>query len=85
MHKYEVIIYWSNDDDTFVAEVPQLQGCAAHGNTQEEALTNINEAVGCGWKLPGNSAMQSLSPRASMSFCRDWGALNGGWLQAFRR
>ena len=45
MHKYEVIIYWSNDDDTFVAEVPQLPGCAAHGNTQEEALTNINEAV----------------------------------------
>ena len=31
MHKYEVIIYWSNEDEAFVAEVPQLPGCAAHG------------------------------------------------------
>lgn len=45
MHKYEVIIYWSNEDGVFVAEVPQLPGCAAHGETQEEALKNIQDAV----------------------------------------
>ena len=45
MHKYEVIIYWSNEDGVFVAEVPQLPGCAAHGETQEEALKNVNDAV----------------------------------------
>ena len=33
MHKYEVIIYWSNEDEAFVAEVPELPGCAAHGDT----------------------------------------------------
>ena len=34
MHKYEIILYWSNEDKAFVAEVPQLTGCAAHGDTQ---------------------------------------------------
>ena len=45
MHKYEVIIYWSNEDEVFVAEVPELPGCSAHGATQDGALTNVNEAV----------------------------------------
>ena len=43
--KYEVIIYWSNDDDAFVAEVPQLPGFMAHGATQSEALVNANDAI----------------------------------------
>jgi predicted RNase H-like HicB family nuclease len=33
MTKYEVIIYWSGEDEAFVAEVPELPGCAAHGAT----------------------------------------------------
>ena len=45
MHKYEVIIYWSNDDDAFIAEVPELPGCMAHGDTQESALENANQAI----------------------------------------
>jgi predicted RNase H-like HicB family nuclease len=45
MHKYEIIIYWSREDEVFVAEVPELPGCMAHGNTQQEALTNANEAI----------------------------------------
>ena len=45
MHKYEIIIYWSREDQAFVAEVPELPGCMAHGNTQQEALTNANEAI----------------------------------------
>ena len=45
MHKYEIIIYWSNEDDVFVAEVPELPGCSAHGATHDAALANINEAV----------------------------------------
>ena len=46
MHKYEIIIYWSDEDGVFVAEVPELPGCLAHGNSQEEALQNINQAAG---------------------------------------
>ena len=45
MHKYEIIIYWSNEDQVFVAEVPELPGCMAHGNTQEAALVHANEAI----------------------------------------
>ncbi len=45
MHKYEIIIYWSNEDQVFVAEVPELPGCMAHGNTQEVALAHANEAI----------------------------------------
>lgn len=45
MLKYEIILYWSNADDAFVAEVPELAGCTAHGDTQEEALKNINQAM----------------------------------------
>lgn len=36
--KYEVIIYWSDEDKVFVADVPELPGCMAHGPTQEKAL-----------------------------------------------
>ena len=43
--KYEVIIYWSNDDNAFVAEVPELPGCMAHGETQSKALKSANEAI----------------------------------------
>ena len=45
MHKYEIIIYWSNDDDAFVSEVPELPGCTAHGVTQEAALSNVRDAI----------------------------------------
>jgi predicted RNase H-like HicB family nuclease len=45
MNKYEVIIYWSEEDDAFVAEVPELPGCAAHGSTQEAALGSAQDAI----------------------------------------
>ena len=44
-HKYEIILYWSNQDQTFVAEVPELPGCMAHGDSQEAALTQVKEAI----------------------------------------
>jgi predicted RNase H-like HicB family nuclease len=45
MDKYEVIIFWSAEDQAFVAEVPELPGCTAHGNTHEEALANAKTAM----------------------------------------
>jgi predicted RNase H-like HicB family nuclease len=44
-NRYEIIIYWSVEDGAFVAEVPELPGCAAHGPTQEAALANAQEAI----------------------------------------
>ena len=46
MHTYATILYWSREDQAFVAEVPELPGCAAHGSDQETALRNVNDAVG---------------------------------------
>jgi len=45
MGRYEIILYWSNEDQIFVAEIPELPGCLAHGETQESALANIKEAM----------------------------------------
>lgn len=45
IQKYEIILYWSNDDRVFIAEVPELPGCIAHGDTQKAALTNAKEAI----------------------------------------
>ncbi len=45
MDKYEVIIYWSREDQTFVAEVPELPGCMAHGDTKAAALASAEEAI----------------------------------------
>ena len=45
MYKYEVIIYWSDEDQVFIAELPELPGCMAHGESQELALKNAQEAI----------------------------------------
>jgi len=45
MAKYEIIIYWSKDDQAFIAEAPELPGCAADGATYEEAVRNIEVVI----------------------------------------
>ena len=45
MYKYEVIIYWSNEDQLFIAEVPELPGCLAHGPNPNEALVQAQNAI----------------------------------------
>jgi predicted RNase H-like HicB family nuclease len=44
MDKYEIIIFWSAEDDAYVTEIPELSGCMAHGATQEAALANAKAA-----------------------------------------
>lgn len=43
--KYEIIIYWSFEDNAFVAEVPELPGCMADGKTYREALENAEQII----------------------------------------
>lgn len=45
MYKYETIIYWSDEDEAFVVDVPELPGCMAHGATREAALQAANDAI----------------------------------------
>ena len=42
MNKYEIIIYWSDEDNLFIAKVPELSGCMSDGKTYQEALSNVN-------------------------------------------
>jgi predicted RNase H-like HicB family nuclease len=43
--RYEVILYWSDEDEAFIAEVPELPGCAADGATYQEALVNVQGII----------------------------------------
>lgn len=45
MYKYEIIIYWSDEDKVYVTEVPELPGCTAHGESYDKALVSAQEAI----------------------------------------
>ena len=45
MYKYEIIIYWSKEDNAFIAEVPELPGCMADGATYEKAIKNAEVVI----------------------------------------
>ena len=59
-HRYEIILYWSNEDNAYLAEVPELEWCAADGKTYQEALENVEviidewleTAIEKGWTIP---------------------------------
>ena len=44
--RYEIIIYWSDEDEAFIAEVPELPGCMAEGDTYQKALANAEQMIG---------------------------------------
>ena len=45
MYKYEIIIYWDERDRVYIADVPELPGCSAHGKSYDKALANAKEAI----------------------------------------
>lgn len=45
MNHHEIIIYWSEEDQAFIADIPELPGCMAHGDTNEQALTEVKQAM----------------------------------------
>lgn len=45
MYRYEIIIYWDAQDHVYIADVPELPGCSAHGSTYNEALNNAKDAM----------------------------------------
>lgn len=45
MIRYEIIIYWSDEDEAFIAEVPELPGCMADGKTYREVIENLEVVI----------------------------------------
>lgn len=45
MYKYEIILYWSTEDSSYIAEVPELPGCMADGATMAQALENVHVVI----------------------------------------
>lgn len=68
MYRYKIIVYWSEDDEAFIAEVPELPGCAADGPTYQQAVRNA-EIVIDEWietaKEPGRPIPQ---PRGRLAY-----------------
>lgn len=66
--KYEVIIYWSSDDNAFIAEIPELPGCAADGATPQEALARV-EVVAAEWIETAHELRRPIpQPRGRLLF-----------------
>ncbi|MCL2002654.1 MAG: type II toxin-antitoxin system HicB family antitoxin [Oscillospiraceae bacterium] len=68
MYKYEIILYWSREDDAFIAEVPELPGCFADGQTQRQALETLDIVIG-EWIETAKSIGRSVpEPRGRLKF-----------------
>jgi predicted RNase H-like HicB family nuclease len=68
MENFEILIYWSNEDDCFVAEIPELPGCMAHGDSDMEALQNINKAKMLWIKTAKEDGVEIPKPKGKLMF-----------------
>ena len=68
MTKYEVIIYWSDEDRAFIAEVPELPGCAADGATRHAALRNVDTVIAEWIQTAKELGRQIPEPRGRLVF-----------------
>ena len=68
MTKYEVILYWSSEDDAFIAEVPELAGCTADGATRQEALANVEVIIAEWMETAWNLGRSIPEPKGRLLF-----------------
>jgi len=68
MTKYEVILYWSAEDSAFIAEVPELSGCAADGATRQEALANVEFVIAEWLEVSAELGRPVPEPRGRLLF-----------------
>ena len=68
MIKYEVVIYWSEEDKAFIAEVPELPGCTADGATYQEALVSVESIVQEWIETARELGRQIPEPRGRLMF-----------------
>ena len=68
LSKYEIIIYWSADDNAFIAEVPELPGCMSDGKTYQEAVTNAEVIIGEWLETARELGRQIPEPRGRLMY-----------------
>ena len=68
LSKHEIIIYWSADDNAFIAEVPELPGCMADGKTYQEAVTNADVIIGEWLETARDLGRQIPEPRGRLMY-----------------
>ena len=68
MTKYELVIWWSDEDSAFLVEVPELPGCMADGATYEEAIANVQEIVAQWIETAREEGREIPKPRGRLLF-----------------
>jgi predicted RNase H-like HicB family nuclease len=66
--KYEMIIYWSEQDEAFLVEVPELSGCMADGKTRREAIENANEIIRLWIETAKQNGREIPKPRGRLAY-----------------
>ncbi|MBK1693319.1 hypothetical protein CKO09_00995 [Chromatium weissei] len=66
--KYEIIIYWSAEDNAFIAEVPELSGCMADGKSYQEALKNAEMIIQEWIETAGDLGRKIPEPRGKLMY-----------------
>ena len=69
INRYEIIIYWSDEDKAFIADVPELPGCMAHGDTYESALGSIKSAMDLWINLKFPRFLTEKKPKSCVFTC----------------
>jgi predicted RNase H-like HicB family nuclease len=65
---YEIIIWWSVEDDAYVVDVPELSSCMAHGSTRQEAIKNVEDAIKFWLKTAKDDGLEIPQPRGRLVF-----------------
>ncbi|MCI9079400.1 MAG: type II toxin-antitoxin system HicB family antitoxin [Lachnospiraceae bacterium] len=68
MYKYERIIYWSDDDNAFIVEVPELPGCMADGATVEEAIANAETVISEWIEITKERGLEVPEPKGRLMY-----------------
>jgi len=68
VYRYEVILYWSAEDNFFIAEAPELAGCFADGETQRQALDNLDIVIGEWIETARSIGREIPEPRGRLKF-----------------
>ena len=62
-HRYNINVFWSADDDCWIADVPDLKSCSAHGDTPVEAMAEVEEAIALWLEVAEEKGMPIPEPR----------------------